>query len=153
MPVKEQDFQNKMKQALMNKPDLSAESKALFFTQAEMLLAKKRERRNMQESAARVRLSPRKTFSRYIGALIETLAETLAIQPDVPAAGAAFLALILAFLAFHGSHSRFNATYSEFPDFPKNNDSQARYDAERLAEQQAYEREVEDAHKNTSGGL
>jgi flagellar biosynthesis component FlhA len=153
MRVKEQDLKNKLKQALMNKPDLSAESQAMLFSQADSLLAKRREHRRLQEAdskrmiraGARVRLSLQKAVSRLI--------EILAIRPDIPAAATAFLALILAFLALHGSHTRSSPTSSELPDFPKYNDSPARYDAQRLAEQQAYEREVEDAHQKTSGGL
>jgi hypothetical protein len=153
MRIKEQNFQSSIKRALGNKTDLSAESKAALFAQAEILLAKRREHLSARELGARKVLQRGERLHFSLQKSFSCLIEILAIQPDVPAAGAAFLALILAFLAFHGSHPRFNPAYSDVPEFSKNNDFQARYDAERLAEQQAYEREVEDAHKNTSGGL
>jgi len=135
------DFETKVTQALSIKAKLSTESELLLFAQAENLLSARRERISSRETVAR--LANRAKRQRL-----------LAIHPDMPAAATTFIVLILAFIVLHSRPEiTFRVSYSDLPDLPKTNDFPARYDAQLFAERQAYEREVEDAHKRTSGGI
>jgi hypothetical protein len=154
MRVGPDEFQNKIKQALSDKPAPSVMFEARLFAQAEDLLAIRRERLELRKSDA-VRLAQKRAH--LLSSFQESFSRILdivAIRPDVPAAATALAALVLVFLALHNGHGHgVSLTYADLPDFPKNNDAPARYDAQRLVEQNAYEREVEDAHRRTSGGL
>jgi hypothetical protein len=151
--MKKDEFDAKIKQDLSNKTQLSIESEYALFSQAESLLAVRREHIASRETIARRADHAKKRrliVSRQKGL---HLLELLAIHPDTPAMATTFIALVLTFWALQGrNESVLRASYSGLPELPKMNDFPARYDAQVFAERQAYEREVEDAHRKTSGG-
>lgn len=152
--MKKQDFEVPLKQLLSDKPEVPAKLEAAIFAQAEGLLAQRRELLASREAdtlrSAQVRtrrfLSIRQSAARVI--------ELFAIHPDAPATAAVFAVLLATFLVLHGPSERpSKLTYSDLPALSKTNDVPARYEAQRLAERQAYEREVENVHRETSGGI
>jgi hypothetical protein len=154
MRVRPNEFQSKIKQALSDRPGHSFAFEAKLFAQAEELLAAKRELFELHKTGAARRAQKKAQLLFSLQEIVSKLMDLIAIRPDVPAVAAAFAVLVLAFMALHGGRERgMSFTYSDLPDFPKYNDAPARYDAQRLAEQMAYEREVEDAHQKTSGGI
>lgn len=157
MRMKEANFETALRRALEQKPGLSQASEAALFARAEELLSSRRElisarnadARRMSQARASALLASRQLISRMI--------ELLAIHPNGPAAAATLVACVLAFVALEnprfGHQGGTRLSYSDLPDFPRFNDVPSRYDAQRLAERQAYERERENADKETSGGI
>jgi hypothetical protein len=144
--MKTQEFDLKMKRFLHQKPAVSPQLESTLFSHAEELLAVRRERKVLV----------RETVRRF--------RDFLLIRPDTPAAAGIFAALVLTFLALHVQRDhRLNGHVGigqvgsgrteELASFPSQNDASARYDAQVLAERIAYEKEVEDAHEKTSGGI
>ena len=151
--MKNLDFETQVKQTLSSKTKLSVESELSLFTQAENLLAIRRELIASREAVLKLANQTRKQRLIALRQILSQVSEFLAIHPDTPAVATTFVALVLAFTIFQSKpQSAFRISYSDLPEFPKTNDFSARYDAQLLAERQAYEREVEDAHKKTSGG-
>ena len=150
--MKNQDFDLQIKQSLSTKSGLSKEAESLLFLNAESLLSARRDRFVLKE--AKAKRSRQKSKLAYFGEGISKIVEVLATQADMPAAATTIAILFLALFAFPGrSVVSFKVSYSDLPDLPKMNDFPTRYDAQLLAERLAYEREVEDAHKRTSGGI
>jgi len=154
MRIKDSELEAHLKKALQKKPELPAVLESALFAKAQGLLTERRERIVARD--AKIQKASRATRQR-IGALRRAGAwvfEIFSLHPDMPATAATAAALFLALLAFHSSprHAP-SLSQSDLPDFPRFNNAPARYDAQRLAEQQAYEREVEDAHQKTSGGI
>ena len=148
--MKNLDIDLQIKQNLNIKVKLSPESELLLFSKAENLLATRRDRFALREAK---RSKQRSKFTTF-GETISKIAEIVATHADMPAAATMVVVLFLAFFAFPiRSRVPINVSYSDLPDLPKTNDFAARYDAQLLAERMAYEREVEDAHKRTSGGI
>ena len=156
MRMKEANFETALRRALEQKPGLSQASEAALFARAEELLSSRRElisarnadARRMSQARASALLASRQLISRMI--------ELLAIHPNGPAAAATLVACVLAFVALESPlwpSGWTRLSYSDLPDFPRFNDVPSRYDAQRLAERQAYERERENADKETSGGI
>jgi hypothetical protein len=156
MRMSDDDFKARTRAALGEKPGLSAEAEHGLFARAEELLAVRRERLHSSEVVAiRKAQSQTRRFA-ALRRIFSSIPEVLAIHPDAPATVVTFAALMLAFLTFQNGRSGPQSqplSYADLPSLPKNNDVPARYDAQRFAEQQAYEREVEDAHQKTSGGI
>ena len=147
----DKELQQKVSEALSAKSSPSAQFESRLFANAQELLAERREY-----------LEERRAFSKKVSRWIyrirsspwEFLAwatQLLVINPGVQAA--ALLLLASAAILIHSGPRGRSTEFSDLPDFPKFNDAPARYDAERQVERQAYEREVEDAHIKTSGGL
>ena len=137
----------------IKKPEPSREFETALFARAEQLLTARREHLAAREKKIQRAVRSRKRWFTKFRELPSRLLEFFAIHPDAPAAAATFATLVLAFLALHRPHeSPANFSYSDLPELPKFNDAPAHYDAQTLAERQAYEREVEDAHHKTSGG-
>jgi len=148
MRVSDHEFEAQIKQVLGEKSQIPDALEAALFAQAEDLLAKRRGRIASREAEVkRRRIAIRQLSSRVV--------ELLAIRPEAPATAAILAALVVAFLTLHGGgrEAGMPLSYQDLPALPKNNDVPARYDAQILAERQAYEREVEDAHNRTSGGI
>jgi hypothetical protein len=154
MRIKEKELQTRIKTELSEKTKLSFKAEAALFAQAEELLAARRDRIQVrQDAAVRASRSRKQAFDSIQG-LIAAAFEKFVLYPSGPMAATAFAALIIAFLAYpRVQKDAVRFTYADLPEFKKFNDAPARYDAERIHEQQAYEREVENAHKSTSGGL
>lgn len=154
MQVEAENYPSLLKEALSKRSQASRAVEAELFSKAEALLSKRRERLTFREQGV---LRRRQAGDRVWRAVLETLGqwvEVFAIHPNTPAAGLILAVLVMSFAAFNGTHS--NGTmlrFSDLPELPKTNDAPARYDAQVLAEAQAYEREVQNAHQNTSGGI
>ena len=151
------DFETQLKDALKEKPGLSAEREATLFEKAEDLLGARRERVALKLKKTKDIESARRGLVLKIRTIPARMWDFLANHPDAPAAATALMALVLAFVmtfpALHSHRETYTElTYSDLPALPKTNDVPARYDAQVLAERQAYEREVENAHDQTSGG-
>ncbi len=155
MPMKKAEFETQIKQALSEKPELPDELEAVLFSRAEDLLSKRREQIAARDAEAHKSRLTRKRWIEDIQRLFSRASEVLALYPDRPATAAVLALLIAAFLALHGGRRDMSEplSYADLPPLPKNNDFPARYDAQIHAERQAYEREVQDAHKSTSGGI
>ena len=139
--MKNFDFDSEMKKALTSKAKLSKDSELSLFTQAENLLSVRRDRATSRETLARKTNLAKK---RWI----------FAIPPNAPAAATTFIVLVLALITYSSRWERhFKENYADLPEFPKTNDFPESYDAQILADRQTYEREVEDAHRRTSGGI
>jgi hypothetical protein len=149
--MNEKEFQEKISQALQEKRGLPAALENALFLQAGELLATRRERLSAREVDLK---RTAQTRARRLTHVVEFFA----IRPYWPATAATCAALIFAVLTLLSAHrpspspSR-QITFADLPEFPRNNDASKRYDEQRLAETQAYEREVEDAHQRTSGGI
>jgi len=152
--MKTREFEAQFKQVLNKKPKLSVESELALFAQAEDLLATRREHRASRETVAKRADQARTRRLTALRQLPSSLLEFFAIHPDTPVTATAFIALVLAFVALQsGRGPAVRVSYSDLPALPKTNNFAAYYDAQLLAERQAYEREVEDAHQKTSGGI
>ncbi|MGK5085594.1 hypothetical protein WDW37_20080 [Bdellovibrionota bacterium FG-1] len=148
----------RIKQELSVKPQLSAELEAALFARAEDLLAVRRGRLCSRQEDVKRLAQVRVDRLTMLSQIASRALDFFAIHPDTPAVAATFAALVLAFLTLHhgtprGLERGMPLTDSDLPEISKTNDASARYDAQRLAEQNAYEREVEDAHQRTSGGI
>ena len=147
MRVKGTEFDAHLKKCLGKKSQLSSSIEAALFSQAEYLLAGRRSR------LAAPKAPPK---SEALRLLASRILDSVAFHPDYPATAAAFAALFVAYLVLPHGQGRSNqvsrSEVSTLPEFPKFNDFPAKYDAQRLAEERAYEREVNDAHEKTSGG-
>ena len=150
----DREFESLVKRELGQKSRLPQAAEAALFERAEAMLVARRERRVLREAA--VRHSTR-TRARRLHGVRQGFAQVLdffALHPDMPATAATFATLALAFLFLHGGQGIDSRRADpDLSEFAKTNDAPARYDAQRLAERQAYEREVEDAHQKTSGGI
>ncbi|MEK6705293.1 MAG: hypothetical protein AABZ06_05850 [Bdellovibrionota bacterium] len=145
---------------MKQKQEPSAEFEARLFASANELLACRRERLAVCGAAAKKAKLAR---SRAFGVVQELVVHLSPIQVLIrtanffalhPAAQAATLVVLTSIaLIIHARPSGPLITFSDLPDFPKYNDSPARYDSQWLADRQAYEREVEYAHRKTSGGI
>ena len=155
MRIKKDQFETQIKKALSEKPKLQGEFEGALFAKAEGLLSKRREQIASRQVEARQVALARKRWFAAIRQIFSRGLEFLAIHPDRPATAAVFAALIVAFLVLHGGGREMGVqlSYADLPPLPKNNDFPAHYDAQILAEKQAYEREVQDAHRRTSGGI
>lgn len=155
MRIKKDLFEAQIKKTLSEKPKLPDEYEAVLFAKAEDLLSERRELITSRQAEARQMALARKRWLLAIRRFFSLAWETLAFNPDRPATAAIFAVLIVAFLALNGGGRDVSVrlSYADLPPLPKNNDFPAHYDAQVLAERQAYEREVQDAHKRTSGGI
>ncbi|MCM2279009.1 MAG: hypothetical protein NDJ89_13115 [Oligoflexia bacterium] len=147
MRIERDSLDTEISSALKQKRNPSGDFEAALFAEAEDLLAKRREQRDSREDRARRKSLARK---RWLAGI-----ELLAIRPDRPATAAVLAALLVAFLALHdgGGDRSGRLSYADLPPLPEDNDFAAQYDSQVLAERQAYEREVEDAHGKASGGI
>ncbi len=154
--MKKYEFESQLTQALDQYPQMSVECEVALFTRAEALLAERRGRLSARAIAERQTEQAKKRWLSECQRLAARLFEFCAVHPDGPASAAALATWVLAFLALNIGGQRdttANLSSADFPVLPKYNDGPAQYDAQLLAERQAYEREVEDAHKKTSGGI
>jgi len=150
--MKKHDLETQIKEVLANKTKLSQESELALFSQAENSLSVRRKRIASREAAAHLANQAKERRLVGLQQFFSRIAEFLAIHPDAPAAATTFIALVLAFISLQERPGTpFKVSYANLPDLPKTNDFPARYDAQLSAERQAYEREVEDAHRKTSG--
>jgi len=158
MRIKKDQYEIALKQALKpeltTRPQVSSAFEASLFAKAEDLLATRRERvasrelttQQLKQARRRGLIAFRQTSARIL--------EFFAIHPSAPAAATTLATLILAFMSLHTSHEpTVVLSYSDLPALSKTNDAPARYDAQNLADRQAYEREIENAHQKTSGGI
>ncbi|OFZ18024.1 MAG: hypothetical protein A2X94_04560 [Bdellovibrionales bacterium GWB1_55_8] len=155
MRIEKDRFQARLKEALSESPGTSDEFEAVLFSRAEDLLSKRREQIASREAEARQIAQVGKRWLLAIRqAFLRTL-EGVALHPDRPATAAVLAALVAAFLALHGGGREMSVqlSYADLPPLPKSNDFPARYDAQIRAERESYEREVQDAHRKTSGGI
>lgn len=155
MRIKKDEFEIQTKKALSGKLKPSDAFEAVLFAKAEDLLSRRREQIAGRDAEARQTALTRKRWLAAIWRFFSRTSELLALHPDRPATAAVFAVLIVAFLALHGGGHDMSVqlSYADLPPLPKNNDFPARYDAQIHDERQAYEREVQDAHKRTSGGI
>jgi hypothetical protein len=142
------ELEERMASAFADSPRLSPRLESELFARAEELLATRRERlADRERETERARQGRAQTAAR-MRELCDRLASYVALHPQRPATAAAIAALLLAFLALQPREAerRLRLTYADLPALPRFNDVPAKYDAQRLAERQAYEREVKNAH-------
>ena len=151
--MKESKYETSLKDALNQKPKVSAEFEVTLFAQAEVLLAARREYLALREASVQDRKQAGSHWLNSARQILSDIWELFAIHPNLPATAAMLATLVFAFVALHqGNEPAMSLSYSDLPALPKYNDAPANYDAQLLAERQAYEREIDDAHKKTSGG-
>lgn len=136
MRVAERDFQNRVTEALRETVRPSSDFEARLFSSAEDLLSKRRAQRALR---SRRRIQWERVFP-FLN--LAEIMKTLAPHPMVQAT--IFLVLISSIFWFRPRSEKLR--FSDLPDFPKFNNASARYDAMWLAERQADEKEMEDAH-------
>jgi hypothetical protein len=159
MPIKKDPFEDRIedqiREAFSQRPTPSVDFEAALFAQAEDLLSRRREQLSARElksrhsamARQRVFTPLRQSYSRFL--------DVIAMYPDRPALAAVVAVILVAFLALQGGGSSISVRrgYARLPALTQNNDFSARYEEQVRAEKQAYEREVEDAHRETSGGI
>lgn len=131
----------------------SAEFEARLFEAADELLRVRRDRVSMQEARSRKISDVR---SRTLSAIspIQVFARATRLWVLNPAVQVAAIAIITSVVILLRSQpTGIAGGFTDLPEFSKVNDSSARYESQVLLERQAYEREVEDAHARTSGGI
>lgn len=136
--------------ALSVKPALSARAEMALFENVEQILTARRALREAQSSGSRRRRERRDAWKEAARTQVSRLLEGLALHPDRPAFAAAFAALVIAVLTF-GDWTPTQAFKQRSEDDSAFSDSQ--YEAQWLADRQALERAIVDAHLHTSGGL
>ncbi len=146
------DFDLQLKEALAKRAKPRPEAEAALFAAADRLLSARRER-VAEVRGHRARLKD--VRRRRVGAArgwFERVASLrwLALHPAAPAF--ALLAIAVTGLWWQGKPRGRELTFADLPEFLKSNPVPAQYDAQRMAEQKFYEREVEDAHRETNGG-
>ena len=143
----------KLRAALKNGIEPSEAFEATLFARAEVLLATRR-----KKEAAPIQVRARAKANSFLNFLVEHLL----FQPQFPATLATLTALLIAVVTLlpHSAKVHYSEVWSSQTEvhelvspLPKNNAFPAQYDSQRLADERAYEREVEDAHKRTSGGI
>jgi hypothetical protein len=144
-----------IKKTLQEKPPVPQALQQSLFDAAELLLSARREAIHHRESLAHRRHQARVRRFDGIRAMGRRFGEVSTFQPQLPAALATAFVLALALFATQGGsrHTAIQLGYSDLPALPKSNDAPRLYDAQILADRQAYEREVENAHRETSGGI
>ena len=156
MRIKEKDFDSSIREYLQKKESLSAAGKQALFSKADALLARRR-KLLIERDVARLQWR----FPNGIRGLLALLSD-LARAPALvfrglalhPAAQVALLLILTSLVFLLRSHSTGEGLrFADLPEIPKFNDGPARYDAMWRSEREAYEKEVEDAHRNTKGGI
>lgn len=145
MRLKEAEFLNQLKAPL---PTLSSEFESALFASAEALLQQRREFRSHR------RIRPERWRLGLEFSPLRPLGQALRLLALQPSAQAAAVAVLVSIWVLFRSETDSSATgFSELPDFPRFNQAPARYDALWLAERMAYEKEIQDAHQETSRGI
>lgn len=149
-----EDYQARIKEVLEERFEVSKSLETELISKAEALLAQRRQRAiGRERSALQTRHVSRKFWSTLHQGLNHGI-EFFTIHPNTPAAAAVLAVLVVSLAVLNDTRApSVSLRYSDLPEVPKLNDASARYDAQNLAEAQAYEREVEDAHQKASGGI